>query len=436
MKQHAQIRGQKWSMPSMLSVCLLLAACGGGGESSSTTTPATVAATADNQFTSNVSIRASNGTTLAVAANQAMTDEGRIAYAVAKQPNTVLQTGVFNIPAKNTSDTIGSITVVYDTVSQQYQAVVYTAANGTVFACSNVEDSTNRCTGTSEFVYNVDTGAMQISFTNQMLKNNATALTHTLNGSLSGSLAVAPLKINNLPVSSQSTLSIDQVTVRPQAIQTDNAADPFVTIHLDDGREIYTYVFADEAQNLLANVSHADAESAFFLDATLPSNPLPVVTSNTAARIAVSFNRVLLRDSNNRTRTLSGSFSVNKPSASLTLDQQDVEGTKTPFVTYSSTLLNQFVIRNFSIEPSSTSESLTAVSVISRGRQVVSVAIEQSANGEILDSYLCDAAIKIPCTGVTLANNRSEITFNNTPMATNSTAKPVLLSGKLVGFDR
>ncbi|MFZ3194422.1 MAG: hypothetical protein WA154_14615, partial [Moraxellaceae bacterium] len=292
------------------------------------------------------------------------------------------------------------------------------------------------CTGTSGFVYNVDTGAMQISFTNQMLKNNATALTHTLNGSLSGSLAVAPLKINDLPVSSQSTLSIDQVTVRPQAIQTDNAADPFVTIHLDDGREIYTYVFTDEAQNLLANVSHADAESAFLLDATLPSNPLPVVTSNTATRVAVSFNRVLLRDSNNRTRTLSGSFSVNKPSASLTLDQQDVEGTKTHFVTYSSTLLNQFVIRNFSIEPNSTSESLTAVSVISRGRQVVSVAIEQSANGEILDSYLCDAAIKIPCTGITLANNRSEITFNNTPMATNSTAKPVLLSGKLVGFDR
>ncbi|MFZ3192800.1 MAG: hypothetical protein WA154_06305, partial [Moraxellaceae bacterium] len=217
MKQYAQIRGQKWSMPSMLSVCLLLAACGGGGESSSTTTPATVAATADNQFTSNVSIRASNGTTLAVAANQAMTDEGRIAYAVAKQPNTVLQTGIFNIPAKNTSDTIGSITVVYDTVSQQYQAVVYTAANGTVFACSNVEDSTNRCTGTSGFVYNVDTGAMQISFTNQVLKNNATALTHTLNGRLSGSLAIAPLKISDLPVSSQSNLSIDQVTVRAQA---------------------------------------------------------------------------------------------------------------------------------------------------------------------------------------------------------------------------
>lgn len=435
MKQKACNLSRQTSICAAIGMGVFLAGCGGGGSSSST---ASVVPTVpiDNQFVSSLSIRASTGATVAVASHQATLDDAQLAYSVIKQPNSLLQTGTFSFVPTSAGTATGTITAFYNTLTQQLESVVYRDAGGTIFVCSQAVASSNRC-GSTKINYNVTTGAMQLEFAGQELRNNATTLSYRLTGQLSGSLETRPLQVSDLPKTSQINLSIDQVPVRVQSAQTNNTAEPVIGLLLEDGRQVYVELFKNDQDVLIADVGLIADNLGFILDIEqILAQSTLTINRNNDSSVAVSFNQTQLLAFGGETRTLSGDIALNKPVASLTLGGLNVEGATRPVVNYFSTIVNQFSLMNFVIQSSLDAETQTYIGVVRQANQILSISLDQVTNGNLTARYRCDNGAKLPCTGATLSADRTRIDLNNTPMVLEGAPRPVPLNGTLIGADR
>lgn len=432
----------------MLLAASMMTACGGSdGGSSAPSSGGSINTPNPNRFNTSFSSTLTLetfGSPSRVANRSTTMNDENAAFSVIKNADSTTDVFSFNLNVPATSRASArNITVSYDTVTQQPFAVsFYDDTSDTVYGCGTGDQ--RRCSDIQVRSYNKNTGQVSINFNNAALdgpiyeetEQGAFSEVARLNGNLTGSMVATPLQVQQLTKTSTDSLTVNGRTVRAQAIRVDQNADSaFSEITLENGDSLTVLVDQDSNGVELATTSLLSSSGFFFGERNVQ------ITQNTANRLAIRFNNVVLNplfSSSNTNATVSGQYTVNKPQANnVRLNGALLEATNSQpaLVEHSEIIINQLQLKLFRLTHPTTGAE-TDVTVALEGNQVYFVDLRQTDANDFASAPRSCGVNFSPCTGITVSSNLDTVQFNETTLRNAAFGGAVQLSGSLTGYAR